>query len=64
MSPQNWLEFILDIVDSYRKGQKRPLQQLAQRLSKLDGDDRDDNADDPITEKIWGRSHRGQQNDV
>lgn len=57
MSPHGWLKLILEIVDSYQKGeQQRPLQQLAKRLSNLD-ENKDDNIDDPITEKIWGKSN-------
>ena len=58
MSPQNWLRFILEIVSSYEKGERRPLQLLATRLSSLD-DHSDDDVDDPITDKIWGRSRQG-----
>ena len=64
MSPQSWLRFILEIVDSYQKGEQRPLQQLAKRLSNLDGDGDNANADDPITDKIWGRSRQKQHYNV
>jgi hypothetical protein len=64
MSPQGWLRFILEIVNSYEKGEQRPLQLLATRLSSLDNPGDSDTDDDPITDKIWGRSRQGLKVDV
>lgn len=57
MSPHGWLRFILDITERYHHDEPRPLQQLAKRLSALDGDP-EEQEDDPITERIWGRAPR------